>query len=61
MDWTGLNWTVRAQRVYGVRKVQMLLPGRCVSADALVRQHDATTVAPTQKEKLFSRHQFQIC
>jgi hypothetical protein len=51
--------------VYGVHKVQMLLSGRCVSADALVRIYGVTNVAPTQKDKFFllskRRPQLQIC
>jgi hypothetical protein len=35
--------------VYGIRKVQMPLPGCCVSAGTLVRNYGATKMVPTQK------------
>jgi hypothetical protein len=35
--------------VYDVPKVQMPLPGSCVSAGAVVRNYGATNVASTQK------------
>jgi hypothetical protein len=37
--------------MYGVHKVQMSLPGRYVSAGALVLSYGATNVAPTQKDR----------
>jgi hypothetical protein len=39
------------QSVYSVHEVQMLLPGRCVSAGTPVRNYGATNVVPTQKDK----------
>jgi hypothetical protein len=42
---------VKWQSAYGVHKVQMPLPGRCVSACALVLNYGATNVAPTQKDQ----------
>jgi hypothetical protein len=54
---------VKWQSVYGVHKVNMLLPGRFLSASTLVRNYHATNLAPTQKyQPLLSpkrRPQFQ--
>jgi hypothetical protein len=37
--------------VYGVHKVQMPLPGLCVSVGTLLRNYGATNVAPIRKDK----------
>jgi hypothetical protein len=40
-----MKYSVCGESVYGVQKVQMHLPGRCVSAGTLVRNYGATNVA----------------
>jgi hypothetical protein len=40
--------------VYGVHKLQIILPGRFVNAGTLVRNCGAVNVAPTQKEQPLS-------
>jgi hypothetical protein len=37
--------------MYGVHKVQMPLPGPCISAGKLVGNYSATNVGPTQKDR----------
>jgi hypothetical protein len=45
----------KLQSVYGVHKVQMPSPGRCVNGGALLRNYDATNVAHAQKDKPSTR------
>jgi hypothetical protein len=43
---------VKWQSLFGVHKVQVSLPGRCLIADDLVRNYGAADMAPTQEESL---------
>jgi hypothetical protein len=41
----------QSERVYGVHKIQMFLPGRYVNVGTFVQNYGATEVAPTQKDE----------